>query len=67
MAKRKRDDAAYWEKRLKKSGLSMDRGTSRRVTYVGTAVVLENIEEENAGKKVRRQGNSTTYVGKLRT
>lgn len=35
---------AYWEKLLREDGLSMERGTSRRLTYVGGSNTLESIE-----------------------
>jgi hypothetical protein len=31
----------YWEKLLREEGLSMEAGTSRRVTYVGDSSTLE--------------------------
>lgn len=34
----------YWEKLLREEGLSMERGTSRRLTYVGGTKTLESIE-----------------------
>lgn len=37
---------AYWEKLLREEGLSMEAGTSRRLTYVGTSTTLESIEAE---------------------
>ena len=34
----------YWERLLREEGLSMERGTSRRLTYVGGTKTLESIE-----------------------
>ena len=36
----------YWSKLLTLEGLSMERGTSRRLTYVGGSSVAESIEGE---------------------
>jgi hypothetical protein len=36
----------YWEKLLREDGLSMEAGTSRRLTYVGSSKTLESIEAE---------------------
>lgn len=36
---------AYWDKLLKQDGFSMEAGTSRRVTYVGTTATLESISD----------------------
>jgi hypothetical protein len=36
----------YWSKLLTQEGLSMERGTSRRLTYVGGSSVAESIDGE---------------------
>ena len=35
-----------WEARLVEAGLSMERGRSNRISYVGSGAVLERIEGE---------------------
>lgn len=53
---------AYWEKVLQEDGLSMERGTSRRLTYVGGATVLEGIEAEIVGGgRIGDKGKDVTY------
>jgi hypothetical protein len=37
----RKQSADYWEKRLRKAGLSMERGRSKRVSYVGGTAILE--------------------------
>ncbi len=34
----------YWDRLLRQDGLSMEAGTTRRITYVGGTQVLEFIE-----------------------
>ena len=43
MARKRRvkDSPEYWEKKLREAGLSMEAGTSRRMTYVGSSSTLE--------------------------
>jgi len=36
----------YWEKLLTQEGLSMERGRSHKLNYVGTGSTLESIEGE---------------------
>jgi hypothetical protein len=38
---RKKDSPEYWERRLRKAGLSMERGRSKRVSYVGGSAILD--------------------------
>lgn len=35
--------SAYWERLLRMDGLSMEAGTTRRITYVGDSNTLERI------------------------
>jgi hypothetical protein len=37
----------YWEKLLTLEGLSMEKGRSKRLVYVGTGATLESIEGTN--------------------
>lgn len=41
MARNKKETPEYWEKRLRKAGLSMERGRSKRVSYVGGTAILD--------------------------
>lgn len=60
--KRKKDSLEYWEKRLRKAGLSMDAGTTRRVTYVGSSATLEWIAGKQEEGTLDNSGyKSVTY------
>lgn len=58
----------YWEKLLREDGLSMEAGTSRRLTYVGDSNALESIEgkivmgtnDGSAAKAVTYRKNDST-------
>ncbi len=41
MAHNKKETPEYWGKRLRKAGLSMERGRSKRVSYVGGTAILD--------------------------
>lgn len=52
----------YWEEVLGRKGLSMEAGTSRRVTYVGDSSVLESIEAaESTGNNDSSRAKDVTY------
>lgn len=52
----------YWERLLAEDGLSMEAGTSKRVSYVGTTAVLERIEGEfQAGTHDRSNDRDIRY------
>lgn len=44
--KAKKDTPEYWQDRLRREGLSMERGRNARLTYVGLGSTLESIEGE---------------------
>lgn len=52
----------YWDKLLCEEGLSMERGTSRRVTYVGDSSTLEMIAgAEEMGTRDTTKDKDVTY------
>jgi hypothetical protein len=51
---RKKDTPEYWRKLLNRHGLSMEKGRSRRLIYVGGGTTLESIdgvEQTDTGRK----------------
>lgn len=48
-------DAAYWEALLKKEGLSMGRGTSGKISFVGGSQELTNVESQLFKKLLGRK------------
>lgn len=42
--KSKKETPEYWRKLLTRHGLSMERGRSHRLTYVGDGTTLESID-----------------------
>jgi len=52
----------YWEKLLAEDGLSMEAGTSRRITYVGDSSTLEWVEgQQEMGVRDASHDTPTTY------
>ena len=59
--------AAQWEKRLRKAGLSMEAGTSRRITYIGGSKILEDMAgAEQMGTRNTDRDKDITYRGYTR-
>lgn len=54
----------YWEKRLAKEGLSMEAGTSRRMTFVGGTQSLEKMSDSQQAGTLERGGKEITYEPK---
>jgi hypothetical protein len=48
LAHKQKDSPEYWEKRLRKEGLSMERGRSKRVSYVGGTAILDALHGAQA-------------------
>jgi hypothetical protein len=58
--------SAYWERLLRMDGLSMEAGTSRRVTYVGDSNTLDMIAgAEEMGTRDDSQDKDWTYEKEL--
>jgi hypothetical protein len=56
----------YWEALLCADGLSMEAGTSRRVTYVGDSMTLEYVAgQQEMGTRDTRRDTSVTYQNEL--
>jgi len=52
----------YWDKLLAEDGLSMEAGTTRRITYVGDTKALEDIEaRQEFGSDDACKSKSVTY------
>lgn len=57
---------SYWERLLRADGLSMEAGTSRRVTYVGDSNTLEMIAgAEEMGTRDGSKDKEWTYEKEL--
>ena len=53
-----------WNDKLKKAGLSMDVGTTRRVSYIGDSTTLEHIAgQEEMGTRDTAGDRQVTYQG----
>jgi hypothetical protein len=58
--------AEYWNRLLIEEGLSMEAGTSRRITYVGDSNVLDRIAgEANTGSRDSSFAKDVTYKPEL--
>jgi hypothetical protein len=44
MTPKRKDTKDYWAKLLTRHGLSMERGRSRRLVYVGDSAAIESID-----------------------
>lgn len=55
-----RTDPVYWEKRLAKEGLSMEAGTSRRITFVGGTQSLERMSDSQQAGTLEHGGKEVT-------
>lgn len=51
----------YWEKRLAKEGLSMEAGTSRRLTFVGGTQSLEKMSDSQQAGTLEHGGKEITH------
>lgn len=55
----------YWNRLLAQEGLSMEAGTSRRLTYVGDSMTLESIAgDEEMGTNDSSRAKAVTYDAK---
>jgi hypothetical protein len=58
--------STYWERLLRQEGLSMEAGTSRRITYVGDSNTLDMVAGmEEAGTRDTSQDTEVTYQNEL--
>lgn len=56
------ESSEYWNRLLAQDGLSMEAGTSRRLTYVGDSNVLERISGgEDMGTNDSSRAKEVTY------
>lgn len=56
----------YWNRLLAQEGLSMEAGTSRRITYVGDSITLERIAGgEDTGTNDPSRAKDVTYQDEL--
>lgn len=55
--KRKKDTQAYWDELLRRAGLSMERGRSKRVSYVGGTKILDELHGAQSAGTRSREGD----------
>jgi hypothetical protein len=52
--KRVEDSPEHWEKVLREAGLSMERGRSKRISYVGGTAILDSLHgAQMAGTRLK--------------
>lgn len=56
-----RNSPEWWEQRLAKEGLSMEAGTSRRLTFVGGTQSLEKMSDSQQAGTLERGGKEITH------
>jgi hypothetical protein len=56
-----RNSPEWWEQRLAKEGLSMEAGTSRRLTFVGGTQSLEKMSDSQQAGTLEHGGKEVTH------
>ena len=63
--KRKKDSQEYWNRRLAREGLSMERGRSKRLSYVGGTAILDALNgAQQAGTRSTEGDLDISYPNK---
>jgi hypothetical protein len=63
--KHKKDAQAYWDKLLLRKGLSMERGRSKRLSYVGGTQILDALRgAQEAGTRTKEGDLDISYPKK---